>query len=203
MQLGRKMMEFDEISGVIESILFVVAEPVKLEKLALVLEIDVDTAKQILDKMSKSYESKKRGIIIREVDGSYQLSTKPENYHYLKRMVEPRKPQELSRAAFEVLAIIAYNQPVTKAKIDSIRGVSSERAIQTLLERELICEAGRMEVTGRPIIYEVTQDFFKSFGIKSLDDLPILEIEEQKADNTKSEENMEVNLMLISDKVNK
>ena len=196
-------MEFDEISGVIESILFVVAEPVKLEKLALVLEIDVDTAKQILDKMSKSYESKKRGIIIREVDGSYQLSTKPENYHYLKRMVEPRKQQELSRAAFEVLAIIAYNQPVTKAKIDSIRGVSSERAIQTLLERELICEAGRMEVTGRPIIYEVTQDFFKSFGIKSLDDLPILEIEEQKADNTKSEENMEVNLMLISDKVNK
>lgn len=196
-------MEFDEISGVIESILFAVAEPVKLEKLALVLEIDVDTAKQILDKMSKSYESKKRGIIIREVDGSYQLSTKPENYHYLKRMVEPRKQQELSRAAFEVLAIIAYNQPVTKAKIDSIRGVSSERAIQTLLERELICEAGRMEVTGRPIIYEVTQDFFKSFGIKSLDDLPILEIEEQKADNTKSEENMEVNLMLISDKVNK
>ena len=196
-------MEFDEISGVIESILFAVSEPVKLEKLALVLEIDVDTAKQILDKMSKSYESKKRGIIIREVDGSYQLSTKPENYHYLKRMVEPRKQQELSRAAFEVLAIIAYNQPVTKAKIDSIRGVSSERAIQTLLERELICEAGRMEVTGRPIIYEVTQDFFKSFGIKSLDDLPILEIEEQKISDNKAEENMEVNLMLISDKVNK
>lgn len=196
-------MEFDDLSGIIEGILFAVAEPVKLEKLATVLEIDIDTTKQVLGKMAKSYEAKKRGIILREVNGSYQLSTKPENYHYLKRMFEPKKQQELSKAAFEVLAIIAYNQPVTKAKIDSIRGVSSERAIQTLLERELIYEAGRMEVTGRPIIYEVTQDFFKSFGIKSLEDLPILEIEEQKSKETDIEENVDISMTLISDRVNK
>lgn len=203
MQLGRKMMEFDNISGIIESVLFATGEPVNIEKLAEILEIDIETTKNALDKMTKGYEAKKRGILLREINGSYQLCSKPENYHYIKRISEPRKQQELSKAAFEVLAVIAYNQPVTKAKIDSIRGVSCERAIQTLLERELICEAGRMEVSGRPILYQVTQEFFRCFGIKSINDLPILEIEEQKTKEVEDESITDINITLISDKVNK
>ena len=192
-------MEFDDLSGIIEGILFAVAEPVKLEKLATVLEIDIDTTKQVLGKMAKSYEAKKRGIILREVNGSYQLSTKPENYHYLKRMFEPKKQQDLSKAAYETLAIIAYNGPTTKAKVDSIRGVSSDKSLQTLLEKNLVYEAGRMDVTGRPILYQVTQEFFKSFGIASVHDLPILEVEEQKLKEDEVEQ-MDISLTLISDK---
>lgn len=192
-------MEFDSVSSAIESILFAVGEPVCVDKLANVLEINIDAVKLVLDKMKEGYASKKRGIILREINGSYQLSTKPENYNYVKRMFEPKKQQDLSKAAYETLAIIAYNGPTTKAKVDSIRGVSSDKSLQTLLEKNLVYEAGRMEVTGRPILYQVTEEFFKSFGISSVNDLPILEVEEQKVKEDEVEQ-MDISLTLISDK---
>lgn len=192
-------MEFDSISSAIESILFAVGEPVEIGKLANVLEINIDDARSVLEQMKEGYATKRRGIILREINGSYQLSTKPENYNYVKRMFEPKKQQDLSKAAYETLAIIAYNGPTTKAKVDSIRGVSCDKSLQTLLEKNLICEAGRMEVTGRPILYQVTQDFFRSFGISSIHDLPILEVEEQKLKQDEVEQ-MDISLTLISDK---
>ena len=192
-------MEFDSVSSAIESILFAIGEPVCVDKLANVLEINIDAVKLVLDKMKEGYASKKRGIILREINGSYQLSTKPENYNYVKRMFEPKKQQDLSKAAYETLAIIAYNGPTTKAKVDSIRGVSSDKSLQTLLEKNLVYEAGRMEVTGRPILYQVTDEFFKSFGISSVNDLPILEVEEQKVKEDEVEQ-MDISLTLISDK---
>ena len=169
-------MMIDNVNSVIESILFAAGEPVSVEKLSDALEMDIESTKHVLNQMIKNYESKNRGIMLREIDGSYQLGTKPENYNYVKRIITERKQQELSKAAFETLAIIAYNQPTTKSKIDKIRGVSSEKAIQTLLDRDLICEAGRLDMIGRPILYKVTQEFFRSFGIKSIYDLPVLDV---------------------------
>ena len=170
------MMGVENISSIIESVLFAAGEPVKIEKLADILETDVESTKHVLNQMAKSYESKNRGIMLREIDGGYQFCTKIENYDYVKRVVGEKKQQDLSRAAFETLAIIAYNQPATKANIDKIRGVASDKAIQTLLDRELIYESGRLDMIGRPILYSVTEEFFRCFGIKSIYDLPILDV---------------------------
>ena len=189
------MMGIYDISSVIESVLFAIGEPIEIEKLSDILETDIESTKHILNQMMKSYESKNRGIILREIDGSYQLCTKPENYNYVKRVIVQKKQQDLSRAAFETLAIIAYNQPTTKAKIDNIRGVSCDKAIQTLLDRDLICEAGRLDMIGRPILYKVTQEFFRSFGIKSIYDLPILDLPDLRDEDIEK-----MDMTIISDR---
>lgn len=113
----------------------------------------------------------KRGILIREINGSYQLCTRFEHYEYLKKLFEPKQRQGLSQAAFETLAIIAYKQPIIKSKIESIRGVSCESSLEKLLEKNLIKEAGRMEVPGKPILYETTIEFLRGFGLNSIKDL--------------------------------
>ncbi|MBK5652834.1 MAG: SMC-Scp complex subunit ScpB [Rhizobium sp.] len=115
-----------------------------------------------------------RGIQIIEVNNSYQLSTKPEHYEYIERLVKPQTRQGLSQQSLETLSIIAYKQPITKAHIDAIRGVKSEGCVSRLLEKELIIEAGRQDGPGRPIIYCTNDNFLKLFGLKSLNDLPPL-----------------------------
>ncbi|NTV89153.1 MAG: SMC-Scp complex subunit ScpB [Clostridiales bacterium] len=173
-------MEIREIEAVIEGLLFAAGDPVSLEKLSEILETDKKSLKLILGNMIMNYQTSKRGVMLREIDGCYQLCTRFEHFEYIRRLVEPRQKQALSQAAFETLAIIAYNQPVTRGRIEQIRGVNSDSAVTRLVERNLVKEAGRMDTPGKPILYEVTDEFLRSFGFKSLADLPILELNEMQ-----------------------
>jgi segregation and condensation protein B len=174
-------MEIKEIEAIIEGVLFASGDPVSLVKLAEILGLDKKTTRLILSNMSVSLQSSKRGIMLREMEGSYQLCTRAEHDEYIQKLVEPRQRQALSQAAFETLSIIAYNQPVTRARIEMIRGVNSDSAIARLLERNLIKEAGRLDTPGKPIIYETTEEFLRSFGFKSIKDLPIIEMDQMTA----------------------
>lgn len=169
-------MEIKDIEAIIEGVLFAAGDAVTLDRLAEVIEVDKKTTKSILGNMIINYQNSVRGIMIREINNSYQLCTKAEYYEYIKKMYEPRQKQGLSQAAFETLAIIAYKQPITRARIEQIRGVNSDSAVTRLLDRNLIREAGRLEMPGRPVIYETTDEFLKSFGFKGISDLPIIQM---------------------------
>ncbi|CDF58182.1 SMC-Scp complex subunit ScpB [Thermobrachium celere] len=164
----------DRIKGIIESVLFVVGDGIEIKELANIVEIDVKELKKILKDLSEDYEKENRGLILVEYNNKVQLATKPEYSSYIKKIIKPESKQNLSQAAIETLAIIAYKQPITKVEIDEIRGVRSDRAINTLLERGLIKESGRLETTGRPILYCTTDEFLKYFGFKNINELPEL-----------------------------
>jgi len=168
-------MELQEIESALESLLFAAGDKVSLDKLSEILEIDKKTLRLILQNMMDRFRNENRGIIIREIDNGYQLCTSPVNYEYVKKLFEPRHKQGLSQAAYEVLAIIAYIGPVTRAKIEQIRGVNSDSAIARLLERNLIREAGRLDAPGKPVLYDTTEEFLRCFGFKSKGELPALE----------------------------
>lgn len=170
-------MEIKEIESIIEGVLFAAGDPVPVEKLSEILGLDKKTTRLVLDNMAASMQNSRRGLVIREIDGSFQLCTRPEHFEYIRKLAEPRQKQALSQAAYETLAIIAYNQPVTRARIEMIRGVNSDSAITRLIERNLVREAGRLDTPGRPVLYETTEEFLRSFGFKSLRDLPIIEID--------------------------
>ncbi len=175
-------MDIKEMEAVVEGLLFAAGDPVTLTKLAEILELDKKTAKRFLDNMSLSLQNSRRGILMREIEGSYQLCSRPEHHEYIRKLVEPRQKQALSQAAFETLSIVAYNQPVTRARIEMIRGVNSDSALIRLIERNLVREAGRLDSPGKPLIYETTDEFLRSFGFRSVKELPILELEKMTAE---------------------
>lgn len=170
-QLSKKQSYF----SIIESLLFVAGEPLKLKEIVSILELNADTAKNIMEELKEEYEGMKRGIKLISINDEYQLVTKSENSSYVQRLLKVNSRQSLSQAALETLAIIAYKQPVTRISIDEIRGVKSDRAVLTLLEKELIKESGRLEVAGRPILYSTTDKFLLQFGLESLEQMPDLE----------------------------
>lgn len=173
-------MDIKEIEAILEALLFTSGDILTLDKISEILGLDKKTMKNIMNSIVSSYNNLSRGIMIREIDGGYQLCTRPEFSGYLKKMSEHRQKQGLSQAALETLAIIAYNQPVTKAAIEKVRGVNSESAITRLLEKNLIKEAGRLDCPGKPILYESTVEFLRVFGFKSLNDLPEMSTENQE-----------------------
>lgn len=162
------------IKGIIESILFVSGDPVAFKDLAFVIGVQEQRIKNIVSDMMREYESQSRGIYLIEFNGKVQLATKPEYGDYIKKLIKPDSRQNLSQAALETLSIIAYRQPITKIQIEEIRGVRSDRPISTLLENGLIKESGRLETTGRPLLYVTTDDFLKYFGFKNINELPEL-----------------------------
>ena len=161
---------------IIEAVLFASGDPVPLEKLAEITGHDRKTLKGILANLIYKFENSARGIMLRELDGSYQLCTKPELDSYIAGLGALRKKQGLSPASYETLSIVAYNQPVTRAYIEQIRGVSSDGVIMTLAERNLIREAGREDAPGKPKLYETTEEFLRVFGFSSVKDLLPLEM---------------------------
>ena len=167
-------MELKEIESAIEGILFAAGEPVGVERICLSLEIDRATADAVCQRLADAYSYERRGIRLVKLDSSYQLCSAPEFASYIRRAFESRRPARLSQPALEVLAIIAYYQPVTRAYVDQIRGVDSSYTVGLLLERELIEECGRLAVPGRPIQYRTTQNFLRAFGLSSLEELPEL-----------------------------
>lgn len=167
-------MELKEMESAVEGILFAAGEPVGVERLCLALEADRHTVDAVCQRLADRYSFDRRGIRLLKMDSSYQLASAPEYAELIRKTLESRKPAKLSQPALEVLSVIAYYQPVTRAYVDQIRGVDSSYTVGLLLERELIEEAGRLPVPGRPIQYRTTRNFLRSFGLSTLEDLPSL-----------------------------
>ncbi len=167
-------MELKEIESAIEGVLFAAGEPVGVERLCLALDIDRITADSVCQRLADAYRYERRGIRLVRLDNSYQLCSAPEYAELIRKTFESRRPAKLSPPALEVLSVIAYYQPTTRAYVDQIRGVDSSYTVSLLLDRELIEECGRLAVPGRPILYRTTTTFLRSFGLSSLEELPEL-----------------------------
>ena len=167
-------MELKELQSALEGVLFAAGEPVSVERLCLGLEVDRPTLDAVAQRLMDQYSYDRRGIRLVRLDGSYQLCSAPEYADAIRATLESRKPARLSQPALEVLAIVAYYQPVTRAYVDQVRGVDSAYTMGLLLERELIEEAGRLSVPGRPMQFRTTKNFLRSFGMSSLEELPEL-----------------------------
>lgn len=168
-------MEVINWKGILEALLFATGdEGLSVKQIASVLEITEYQATDIVESLKEEYVSDVRGIQVIEIAGVYQMTTKKEHSDYLKRLVETSSTQGLSQAALETLAIIAYKQPITRAEIDEIRGVKTERPIHTLVTKVLIKEVGRAEGSGRAYLYGTTKEFLDYFGLNSIDELPPL-----------------------------
>lgn len=161
--------------SIIESLLFVSGDPLKLKDISSIIECDINYTRQLLKELSYIYEEDNRGIKIININEEYQLVTKPQNSDFIQKILKTNHRQSLSQASLETLAIIAYKQPITRIDIDEIRGVKSESAIMNLAEKNLIKECGRLEVPGRPILYGTTDEFLKQFNIQKISELPSLE----------------------------
>ena len=163
-----------KIEAAIEAILFAMGETVTAEQIAAALEHDVDTVRKIIHHLMDKYDAEDRGIRIIELEDAYQLCTKNEYSEVLSKIVNLPKKHVLTDVQLETLSIIAYKQPITRAEIEAIRGVSCVHAINKLVEYHLIEEVGRLEALGRPILFGTTEDFLRSFGVKSTDELPLI-----------------------------
>ena len=170
-----------KMKSALETMMFIWGEPLDVKDAAEVLEADKKDIRELFRELQAEYEQEGRGIRIREVDDAFGFVTLAENDMFLKKLCTPVRVRRLSQAALEVLAIIAYRQPVTRSEIDSIRGIKSERVIDGLIDKGLVEISGRSEGVGRPLIYATTKEFLKKFGFSSLKDLPeVPEYEEMR-----------------------
>ena len=168
-------MEQTELQRILEAILFAAGEPVEVSRLAMVLEVDEADIADAADALAGELAYDRRGIRILKLDKAYQMVSSGEMADYITKALETRKPPKLSASQLETLTIIAYYQPATKAMVEQIRGVDSSYSVAALMNKKLIEEAGRLNVPGRPIQYKTTQDFLRTFGISSLEELPPIE----------------------------
>ena len=164
--------EMKEIEAAVEGILFASGEPVGIDRVCVALDLDKPTAELVLQRLQDYYSYERRGIRLLKMEDSYQLCSAPEYGDQIRKAFEIRKPAKLSQPALEVLTIIAYYQPTTRAYVDQIRGVDSSYTVGLLLDRHLIEECGRLQVPGRPRLYRTTQSFLRAFHLNSLEDLP-------------------------------
>ena len=167
-------MAAQTIKSALESLLFIWGEPLETKTAAELFNTTSAEITEAFRELKKEYDQRHGGLLIREIDKSFQLVTNPENDDYIQKLCTPVKEKRLSQQALEVLAVIAYKQPVTKGEIDSIRGIRSDRVIEGLLRKELICEKGRATTIGRPMLYATTRKFLELFGFESLSELPEL-----------------------------
>ena len=164
--------EMKEIEAAVEGILFASGEPVGIDRVCVALDLDKPTAELVLQRLQDYYSYERRGIRLLKMDDSYQLCSAPEYGDQIRRAFEIRKPAKLSQPALEVLTIIAYYQPTTRAYVDQVRGVDSSYTMGLLQERKLIEECGRLQVPGRPRLYRTTKEFLRVFHLSSLEELP-------------------------------
>ena len=175
-------MGIREHRSAIEAILFASGEPVAITRISEVIGVDVPTARKLVISLSDDYENRDSGIRILKIEDSYQMTTAKEFSSFVRSALDMRRNQPLSQAALEVLAIIAYNQPVTRAFMEQIRGVDCSGVVATLCEKELIEEAGRLDLPGRPIAFRTTANFLRAFGLSGLDMLPALPADAKPAE---------------------
>ena len=169
------MPDKKEIKSAFESMMFVWGEPLDVKAAADAACIDRKLAYECFKEMQKEYEDEGRGMAIREIDKSFQLVSRADNFDYVKRLCTPARERRLSKSALEVLAIVAYRQPVTKGEIDAIRGVKCEKILEGLMKKGLVEEKGRSAAIGRPILYGTTFEFLRHFNLESLEELPEIE----------------------------
>lgn len=183
-----------EYKAIIEAMLFTMGEAVAAEKISQALELTQDEVTKLLRHMMEEYKQQHRGIQIIELDGAFQMCTRPETYEYLIKLAKQPKKHVLTDVLLETLSIIAYKQPITKLEIAKIRGVSCDHAVNKLVEYRLVCELGRLEAPGRPLLFGTTEEFLRGFGVQSIDDLPILNPEQLEEFKQQAEEEMRVTM---------
>lgn len=182
------------MEAVIEAVLFTMGDSVETSKLALAIEQDADTTRKLIHNMMDRYDAEDRGIRIIELEDSFQLCTKAEFYENLVKVAAEPKRYVLSDSALETLSIIAYKQPVTKLEIEQIRGVKSDYAVNKLIEYNLITELGRLDAPGRPILFGTTEDFLRSFGLASVEELPAISPDKLEDFKVEAEEESQIRL---------
>ena len=178
-------MKIEEYEAAAEAILFAMGDSVEIKKLAFALQVNEREAEMILRNLADRYQADNCGLQILELDGAYQICTKPSQYEYLIRIAKQPRKQVLTDVLLETLSIVAYKQPVTRVEIEKIRGVSCDHAVNKLVEYNLVCELGRLDAPGRPILFGTTEEFLRSFGVQDLDELPVpdpVQIEDFKAE---------------------
>lgn len=167
-------MELMKVQAQIEAILFTMGEAVELDRIAKAIDQDEETTRKIIHDMIDQYQSESRGIQIIELSGAYQMCTKSDLYETIIKLTHIPKKHVLTDVLLETLSIIAYKQPITRLQIEAIRGVKCDHAVNKLIEYNLICELGRLDAPGRPILFGTTEEFLRSFGLSSLEALPIM-----------------------------
>ena len=165
-------MNLTGLAAIIEALLFAAGKPLEVSEIVEITEQSELNILEAIKYLKQRLEGEESGICLIKLENAYQLTTKPEYYDYMVKMMAPAQKSMLSGAALETLSIVAYNQPVTRSSVEFIRGVNSDSAINRLIERGLIEECGRLDTPGKPLIYRTTPEFLKSFGISSLDELP-------------------------------
>lgn len=166
------MINKKTIKSAFESLMFTWGEPIEAKACADLFNISKKDAIDLFKELQSEYEQEGRGIVIREVNGAFQFVTREENAEYIERLCTPVKAKRLSQSALEVLAIVAYKQPVTKGEIEAIRGIKCDRVMEGLMAKELVKQVGRSQAIGRPMLYGTTDKFLKNFGFTSIKDLP-------------------------------
>lgn len=187
-------MEISRLEGIIEAILFTMGDSVELSKIAAAIGHDEETTRKVVHNMMDKYETDDRGIHIIELGDSFQMCTKPQMYEYLIKVARQPRRYVLTDVQLETLSIIAYRQPVTKLEIEKIRGVKSDHAVNKLVEYDLVCEVGRLDAPGKPILFGTTEEFLRRFSIHSLDELP--GINPEQIENFRHEAEEEAQLKL-------
>ena len=187
-------MEDRKAESILEAILFTMGEAVEVSRLADVLEMKEKNVRKLLIHMQERYQQDDRGIALTWLEDSVQLCTKAEMYEYLIKIAKTPRKMTLTETVLETLSIIAYKQPVTRVEIERIRGVSCDHAINKLLEYDLICELGRLDAPGRPLLFGTTEQFLRCFGVTSIDDLP--EINQVQVEEFRQQAEAEIQLQL-------
>ena len=190
------MPELDEKreEAIVESVLFTMGKSVELRQLAAALGTDTERAEAAVRRLQSRYEAEKRGMQITQLEDSWQMATRAEYYENLIRVAATPKKQILTDVVLETLSIIAYKQPITKLEIEKIRGVKSDHAVNKLVEYNLICEVGRLDAPGRPLLFGTTEEFLRRFSIQSVEDLPSLNQEQMENFKTEAEEEAQLKL---------
>lgn len=187
-------MEIKAMEAAVEALLFAMGEAIPVADIAQVLEIEREDARSLIRNMMIRYDEDDRGVQIIELEDAFQMCTKPSMYDYLIRMTHRPKKHTLTDVALETLSIIAYKQPVTRAEIEKIRGVNSDHAINRLVEYNLVCEAGRLDAPGKPILFGTTEEFLRTFGVRSPEDLPVPDPEKVEEFKMEAEEEIELGI---------
>lgn len=190
-------MDIKSMEAAVEALLFAMGDSIQAGDIASVLEVSVEDVRKLIRHMMTRYDEENRGIHIVELGDSFQMCTKPSMYDYLIKMTHRPKKHTLTDVALETLSIIAYKQPVTRAEIERIRGVNSDKAINRLVEYNLVAEMGRLDAPGRPILFGTTEEFLRTFGVRSPEELPVLNPE--KVEEFKIEAEEEINLGIEED----
>lgn len=187
-------MEITKLEAVIEAILFTMGESVEINKIAAAIEHDEETTRKLIHNMMDKYEKEDRGVKIIELEDSFQMCTKSDMYEYLIKVAKQPRKYVLTDVQLETLSIIAYKQPITKIEIEKIRGVKSDHAVNKLVEYNLVCELGRLDAPGRPILFGTTEEFLRRFSVHSIEELPSLNAEQMESFKTEAEEEVQLKL---------